>query len=300
MDFGKFFKKSLEKAENISIYLDTNVVHLEKNSNMVQSARIKSLNNNEFTIKAKIFILAAGGIENPRLLLVSNVGNEHDQVGRYYMDHPKGKAGILTAYESVKIPSWTGFRLTDNIQRELRILNSQIFLEVLPELSITARIKRKLGLSSQTRFVAIRNYMEQIPLPENRVTLSEKRDALGLPKAKIIWQISNQDKKTMISFHEIMQKEFQKLKIGELASPLLGKDLKDWPIRQDASHHMGTTRMGDAPASSVVDKNCKVHGVGNLFIAGSSVFPTGGYANPVATIVALAIRLADYVKTKYK
>jgi choline dehydrogenase-like flavoprotein len=60
-------------------------------------------------------------------------------------------------------------------------------------------------------------------------------------------------------------------------------------------HTMGTTRMGNDPASSVVDENCRVHGFGNLFLAGSSVFTTGGYANPTLTIVALAMRLGDHL-----
>jgi choline dehydrogenase-like flavoprotein len=61
---------------------------------------------------------------------------------------------------------------------------------------------------------------------------------------------------------------------------------------------MGTTRMHADPRQGVVDVNCKVHGVDNLYIAGSSVFPTGGYANPTLTLVALALRLADRLKAQ--
>jgi choline dehydrogenase-like flavoprotein len=63
-------------------------------------------------------------------------------------------------------------------------------------------------------------------------------------------------------------------------------------------HHMGTTRMHDDPKQGVVDRNCQVHGIDNLFIAGSSVFPTGGYNTPTLTIVALALRLADHLKAE--
>jgi choline dehydrogenase-like flavoprotein len=80
-----------------------------------------------------------------------------------------------------------------------------------------------------------------------------------------------------------------------VVSPLLADEDGPWPISRDASHHMGTTRMGDDPSTSVVDRDCRLHGVENLYVAGSSVFPTSGYANPTLTIVALALRLGDHL-----
>ena len=80
-------------------------------------------------------------------------------------------------------------------------------------------------------------------------------------------------------------------------SPLLSEDADAWPVPGDASHHMGSTRMGNDPAHSVVDPNCRVHGVENLYVAGSSVFPVSGYANPTLTIVALALRLAGHIRS---
>ena len=103
--------------------------------------------------------------------------------------------------------------------------------------------------------------------------------------------------KTMRVLHEVLKKEFNRLGVGEVKSPIF-REGDEWPIVRDASHHMGTTRMGNNCETSVVDKNCKVHGVDNLFIAGSSVFATGGHANPTATLVALTIRLCDYLKSR--
>jgi choline dehydrogenase-like flavoprotein len=68
------------------------------------------------------------------------------------------------------------------------------------------------------------------------------------------------------------------------------------PCYTDASHHMGTTRMSEDPRSGVVDRNSRVHGVDNLYVAGSSVFPSAGHANPTLTIVALALRLAEHLR----
>jgi choline dehydrogenase-like flavoprotein len=83
---------------------------------------------------------------------------------------------------------------------------------------------------------------------------------------------------------------------GRLESDLARAD--PWPIAQDASHHMGTTRMGRDPASSVVDAQGRVHSLANLYLAGASVFPTSGSANPTFTIVALSIRLAEHLRAE--
>ena len=78
-----------------------------------------------------------------------------------------------------------------------------------------------------------------------------------------------------------------------------GDDPEYWPSDvRGGSHHMGTTRMHDDPTQGVVDRNCKVHGIDNLYVIGSSVFPTSGAANPTLTIVALTLRLADHLKSR--
>jgi choline dehydrogenase-like flavoprotein len=141
----------------------------------------------------------------------------------------------------------------------------------------------------------VENYMEQEPRPENRVCLAEERDLFGNPRARLTWSVSDLEMRTMRLLHARLDDELRRRSIGWLDSPLLSGDPDPWPIARDASHHMGTTRMGSDPRSSVVDPNCRIHGLANLYIAGSSVFPTGGYANPTLTIVALALRLADHI-----
>ena len=88
------------------------------------------------------------------------------------------------------------------------------------------------------------------------------------------------------------------MRFGRVESPLLTAQDEPWPISRDASHHMGTTRMGTDPSTSVVDPDCRVHGIDNLYVAGSSVFPASGYANPTLTIIALALRLGDHLASE--
>ena len=302
-DLAASHRTVLEQSKNITIYTNANVVKLEQNDGAeVTAAVVRTLDGNEFKVTANRYVLACGGIENARLLLHSRLGNEN--VGAFYMDHPKGVAGVLTTTKPVKWPAYwginqggwwmkAGLRLTDEVQAREQILNSFVTLD--PGVGKFGRISEKLfGLQPKTTTIYIRNYLEQAPVQSNRVTLSEKRDRFGNPLAKVNWSLYDLDKKTMIAFHRILRDEFAARGIGDFASPLLTGE--NFPPLTDASHHMGTTRMGKDSRTSVVDENCKLYGIGNVFVAGSSVFSTSGYANPNATIVALAIRLADYLK----
>jgi choline dehydrogenase-like flavoprotein len=138
--------------------------------------------------------------------------------------------------------------------------------------------------------------VEQSPNPASRVTLSSDRDALGKQRVCLDWQLRAVDKASLMRSLEILGTELGLAGLGRLKIDLTDRD-ESWPgsIR-DAGHHLGTTRMHLDPKQGVVDANCRVHGVSNLFVAGSSVFPTSGHANPTLTIIALALRLADHVK----
>jgi len=146
--------------------------------------------------------------------------------------------------------------------------------------------------------VALRVRSEQIPNPESRVTLSEKRDGLGLNQIRLDWRMGGAEKRSMRLMAQVLQFEFERLGLGEVhSSGWLESDDEEWPADLiGGPHHMGTTRMSDDPRRGVVDHNCRVHDLRNLFVAGSSVFPTSGYANPTLTLIALAVRLADHLK----
>lgn len=135
---------------------------------------------------------------------------------------------------------------------------------------------------------------EQAPDPSNRITLSADRDSFGYQKMRVHWHYNDIDKRSVKRAMEIFSEEFAIAGLGTLALEL---DYDTPVIWTPSLHHpMGTTRMHESPTQGVVDANCRVHGVSNLFIASSSVFATGGYANSTLTVLALALRLADHVK----
>ena len=155
-------------------------------------------------------------------------------------------------------------------------------------------VSRKRPLIRRAR---LRNFMEMEPRPENRVRLSDEVDAHGMPLPLIEHDTTELDKRSLVDLHRVLVEEFDRAGVGRLETDLEGSD--PWPITQDASHHIGTTRMGLDPASSVVDPDLKLHGADNVYMAGASVFPTSGCANPTFTIVALSIRLARTLQTRY-
>jgi choline dehydrogenase-like flavoprotein len=154
--------------------------------------------------------------------------------------------------------------------------------------------------------------LDQVPNPASRVTLSTQRDALGMPRVRLDWRLSAADERSMEVLALTVAAELARLDLGRVqlheavapasgwarAGNLIGYDVApDAPEMKISWHHIGTTRMAATPEDGVVDGDCRVHGVQNLFVAGSSVFPTAGNANPTLTIVALALRLADHLKT---
>ena len=143
-------------------------------------------------------------------------------------------------------------------------------------------------------------HLEQAPDPENRVTLGDERDALGLPRARLRWGLGALERRTAERVSGLVAEELGRLGLGRLRYDdwLLSPDAP-WPTVSIKCHHMGTTRMSDDPRHGVVDRECRVHGIENLWIAGSSVFPTSGFANPTLTILALTLRLAAHLRDRF-
>jgi choline dehydrogenase-like flavoprotein len=145
---------------------------------------------------------------------------------------------------------------------------------------------------------------EQAPNPASRVVLSERRDALGVPLADLDWRLSDIDKRSVACFTEALAKEFQRLGLGTIQTEAwLHEESSTWPVDPTVGnhpiggyHHIGTTRMSSNPRTGVVDADCRMHQIDNVYIAGSSVFPTAGWANPTLTIIALALRLGDHLR----
>lgn len=144
--------------------------------------------------------------------------------------------------------------------------------------------------------VTLQAIVEAVPDPDSRVTLSaDKRDRFGMPRVKVEWRLGEQVKRTFDRTFALLAQELQMAGIAdvELDAPLEGRR---WPAKLEGTwHHMGTTRMHDSPREGVVDRDCKVHGMSNFYVTGSSVFPTVGANFPTITIAALALRLADHL-----
>jgi choline dehydrogenase-like flavoprotein len=139
-------------------------------------------------------------------------------------------------------------------------------------------------------------HAEQSPNPDSRLTLSDQRDALGMRRLRIDWRARDQDVESVQNAYALLAAELQRTGVG-----VLDYDPREIAARARAEgayggHHIGAARMSASPADGVVDGDCQVHGVSNLFVAGAAVFPTSGQANPTLTLLALALRLADHLK----
>jgi len=147
---------------------------------------------------------------------------------------------------------------------------------------------------------------EQAPNPDSRITLSGERDALGMRRAQLDWRLLDIDRKSVKVLMDTLAAEYKRLGWGEVVpSKWLYDENITWRTDSLISahpiggyHHMGGLRMSASDETGVVDANCKLFESPNLYIAGSGVFPTGGWANPTVTIMALALRLGDHLGQK--
>ncbi|MEM6482133.1 MAG: GMC family oxidoreductase [Pseudomonadota bacterium] len=158
-------------------------------------------------------------------------------------------------------------------------------------------LERIKGSVEKRHTLAARFTLETVPNPDSRVRLNpRRRDRFGMPLVTVDWRLDKQDLRGLELIQQGLPGLIESMGVGRLS--LHGdKDKDGFPFSMEGGkHHMGTTRMSDDPGAGVVDPNCRLHEVDNMFVAGSSVFPTSGYVNPTLTIVALAIRLADHLR----
>lgn len=351
--FGEDYRQELKQSNNIDVYLYANVIDFDttESASQIKRAKVSSLTENTFWVKAKHFVLATGGIENARILLYANttakngLGNDHDLVGRFFTEHIEIYTGIYLpskanlpgkfyAHQTINNRNIRGaIALNPQTVRSEKLLSTGAFLtpyqppglssftEIIDDLSdgkwpdaflyhlnnVVSHLDKlapytyeQITSENDVRMFSLHNRSAQSPNPESRVTLSSiDKDKLGKPKANLRWQLANRDKLSLIRAQEIFAEEIGRASLGRIKIEL-DKEEIEWPSNlRGGYHHMGTTRMHDNPKKGVVDRNCKVHGINNLHIAGSSVFPTVGYVNPTFTIVALALRLADQLKLEY-
>jgi hypothetical protein len=165
--------------------------------------------------------------------------------------------------------------------------------EVLPNWLYRMYFNTRKIVKRHKRNLLVINHCEQLPDRESRLTLSRQSDGFGNPLLNVHWKMDPLELDSLMEIHEAIGKWLETHNIGSLeSSPQALHDA----LFSDASHHIGTTRMSDDATEGVVDVDLKVHGVKNLYMNGSSVFPTSGCGNPTWSIVAFAIRLADHLK----
>ena len=363
---GTLHREELSKSPLISVYLWANVMELVRapGEDRVDEVVTKTLCGRTHKFRARTFVLAAGGIENARLLLLSRrhqaegLGNQNGLVGRFFMDHPRINLGKFRCtrdwrpnnlfdhkyqYHNPALSAQGTcvaghFRLNPQLQKKEQVLNAYYWLLScfpLEESANAGNLKKfrrtlrlnppfslpvlrslvKAGLTPHEvlwRFVVLRlqprslithvrlqAIIEQSPNTGSTVSLSEQRDALGANRVKVKWQLGDLEKHTLQRNFSIIASALKKhgLELVEGAETLL--DRPDWAhFAESTYHHVGTTRMHASPRHGVVDADCKVHGLRNLFAAGSSVFPTAGAHTPTMTIVALAVRLARHIRSE--
>jgi choline dehydrogenase-like flavoprotein len=368
-NFGESYRAQLFVASNVTTLLYANLtqIRLDPDSGRVGVLQVASLTGRTFSVRARVVVLAAGGIENARLLLASRadrpmgLGNERDMVGRFFMEHLHVPAGHMVAApgtvgrEFYRKALYHGARIrgvitpTVDARARHRLLATSIAIEpasysfgtpfvgwpppitfgpirlyrklrdgrlekVAEQIKRTAeraqgvpmrfrtwnaarsaRGRAELGRGS-SRLYSLYFRSEQAPDPSSRVALSERRDALGVPEIRLDWRLKHIDIDSITAWLDVLDRDMRGRGLGWVIAPAEGwqRELIGGP------HHMGTTRMSADPQHGVVDEHCRVHSVDNLYIAGSSVFTTGGYANPTFTLVALALRLADTLRERLR
>lgn len=220
-------------------------------------------------------------------------------------------AGVLNCMAQVHFepPASGGFAAAHRLRRAVRFRRRPA--ELGRDLARVLRSPAELTALAFERYVYGRHpadqrqqpwlecVAEQAPNPHSRVTLSGRRDRFGLPLPVVDWRTAQIERRTIAHMTEVVGRELRRLAIATVEpEPWLAGGAEDaWQTRLvEGYHHMGTTRMAASPRSGVVDAHGRVHDVGGLYVAGSSVFPSAGYANGTLTIVALAIRLADHLK----
>ena len=370
--FAGELRHELEISQNVLLLSNSAVTEIccDESPRAVSSVKVMTSPSHTYTVVARAYVLACGGVESPRLLMASRsrhsngLGNGYDLVGRFFMEHPHYPSGYVVPKNRVvfsdtqkyavfmhgDIPAQRKYGLKDDLIEAEQLTRCVFRLEAKPfseklgavgyseastrslqavrrvhsdvvtrrwssdlirDVKIVGRAPhhvgryvlhraavragRKLGLTryTESQVFRIRAMAEQVPNPDSRIALVERRDEFGVPMAALDWRLTEQDMASMRRTQQLFGRAL--LSDGHRLVESYLEDRELPPNLRGGDHHMGTTRMADSPRQGVVDRDCRVHGVDNLFVAGSSVFPTAGYANPTLTLLALAIRLADFI-----
>jgi choline dehydrogenase-like flavoprotein len=265
----------------------------------------------------------------------NGLGNDNDLVGRYFMEHLEMKTAELWLNKPNQLKFYihntrarVELAVSAEKQRDYQLLNGTTaltslafarrlkpFIETWSEDDPRVSKKRMNEAFTKPQDKQVDNMiktqgnnafelylrMEQAPNPNCRVTLDPiEKDELGVPRGELHWELSAQEKRSIRKIHDLIGRQVAIAGIGRLKLLEYLRDEKDesWPSFTGGGwHHIGTTRMSTDPKKGVVDANCKVHGIANLYMAGTSCYPTGGAVNPTFSLVALTLRLSNHIAT---
>ncbi|MEX2135246.1 MAG: GMC family oxidoreductase [Acidimicrobiia bacterium] len=351
-DFEKLVRE-IDASSNVCLVLNGNVLELEPapDGSAVRKVVVSSALPQKFRVAGRVFVLAAGGIDNARLLLASRSGsakglaNSSGLVGSHFMEHPTMRRGrILQGKDvgsdqlgSVEQVAQDGIGLrvalapSDALMERAGILNAMALITASTEAGTSEAFRSMaivrdglrgnntsgepafghlLGLvrhpMEAVRVLRARSggspdalqlsfTVEQAPGSGSKVGLSDELDAFGQPRAFLKWVVGDQERRTVRVFQDAIGRMLETSGLGRVDG-LLGDEFPARRFRGEW-HQLGTTRMAASPRQGVVDADCRSHDVPNLFVAGGSVFPTVGYANPTLTILALSLRLSGTLET---
>jgi len=330
--FGPHFRAELTAARSLRVLLHATATELlvDDGGRRVLAVEARGADGRKATLRARAFVLACGGLENARLLLLSDrrapggLGNRHGLVGRCFAEHPIVELGQVVG-DAVRLGELAG--LDDGDVRWLRDLAPtaahararralEFGVETFPgyagahrgneprvDRPLTAAVERVAGwvtASTETARGSCEVMLEMAPDPDNRVTLGESTDRLGCRRLVLDLAFGEIQRRTLRAALDGVALELGRRSVGRIRpSAALVERLEGGLGRwRGASHHLGTTRMSADPRHGVVDGDARVHGVDNLWVAGSSIFPVGDYVNPTLTLVALALRLGSHLRER--
>ena len=320
--FNEKFRDHISKSNYIDLLMNAQVLKFSGEESVTKKVEFL-FHGQRFKISSAFFVLASGGIENSRILLYTkqqnNLLKNNSSIGMYWMTHPwfLGGYGVL---KKKKLSEYLGINFIDRdgplhiasseiLKKEKKIMSGSIYMDAKENKNIVKEIVKDLLCVAPnfgkkvTRSIFKKDlkcgnifmHLEEAPNKNNRITLDDKiKDGNGIPISNLYYKKSID---TLISAKTIL-KEFanicRNLDIGRVALQKSIDDLNNYDSL-GVYHHIGGTRIGVDLKNSVVDYNLKVHNNKNLYVSGSSVFPTSGYTNPTFTIVQLSLRLGDHI-----
>jgi choline dehydrogenase-like flavoprotein len=302
----------VEKAERAGARLipDAVVFRIEAGPDRtIRAVHYKDFGGGIHNVTARIFVLAANGIETPKLMLMSAdetfpkaIGNSSDMVGRNLMDHPGTQVRFLaneplwpgrgpqymTSVVNFRDGDFRGQYAAKKLHLSNEIHNNDIARKLLKKQIIGSQLNRDIRVQA-ARQLTIHSFYEQLPESENRIVPSrDQRDAIGIPQPEISYSINDYVRRSAKHTHDVYD---------QIAKLFGGTDIVHNDDFGNNNHIMGTVIMGLDPKDSVVDGNCRCYDHPNLFVAGSAVFPSSASVNPTLTIAALSLRLADKIRS---